>query len=189
MERKDRGSGGASGSEDIELIIYVDGASRGNPGMAGAGAWMTNGEGKELAKLSRYLGYQTNNEAEYYALLFGLRQAKRLGCKSVRIFTDSQLIERQVKGLYRVKDADLKALHKRVIQDLKEFSSFEIAFIAREENREADRLANDAIDRRIAKEKRKGGHRKGTDGRSSSPPAEGGGWGEESPSSAGQGGP
>jgi len=172
MERENRGSGEALDSGGIELIIYIDGASRGNPGMAGAGVWMTNGEGKEQVELSRYLGHKTNNEAEYRALLLGLREAKRLGCKSIRIFTDSELIERQVKGLYRVKDLDLKPLHKKVIQDLKEFSSFEIKFIRREENREADRLANDAIDRRIAKKKREGGNRRGTGGRSSSHPAE-----------------
>jgi len=167
MERQNNGSGGASGWKDLQCIIYIDGASRGNPGMAGAGVLMTNGEGKERVELSRYLGHKTNNEAEYWALLLGLREAKRLGGKSVRIFTDSELIERQIKGLYRVKDLDLKALHKKVIQDLKEFSSFEIESIPREENREADRLANDAIDRRIAKEKRKEGSRRGTGGRSS----------------------
>ena len=103
--------------------------------------------------MSRYLGHKTNNEAEYWALLLGLREAKRLGGKSLQIFTDSELIERQVKGVYRVKNLNLKALHKRVIQNLKEFSSFEIESIPREENQEADRLANQAIQRRIAKEK------------------------------------
>jgi ribonuclease HI len=153
------------GPED-RLIIYIDGASRGNPGRAGAGIWITNGEGKKISEVSRYLGHKTNNEAEYWALLLGLREAKRLGGEALQIFTDSELVERQIKGVYRVKDLDLKALHKTVIENLKTFSSFEIESIPREENKEADRLANQAIQRRIAKEKGKGENRRETDGRS-----------------------
>jgi ribonuclease HI len=99
----------------LRLVIHIDGASRGNPGKAGAGVWMTDWEGRKMAEVSRYLGHKTNNEAEYRALLLGLREAKRLGGKSIRIFTDSELVERQVKGLYRVKDLNLKTLHKRVV--------------------------------------------------------------------------
>ena len=153
------------GPED-RLIIYIDGASRGNPGRAGAGIWITNGEGKKISEVSRYLGHKTNNEAEYWALLLGLREAKRLGGEALQIFTDSELVERQIKGVYRVKDLDLKALHKTVIENLKTFSSFEIESIPREENKEADRLANQAIQKRIAKEKGKGENRRETDGRS-----------------------
>jgi ribonuclease HI len=148
------------------LIIYIDGASRGNPGRAGAGIWITNGEGRKISEVSRYLGTKTNNEAEYWSLLLGLREAKRLGGDTLQIFTDSELVERQIKGVYRVKDLDLKALHKTVIENLKTFSSFEIESIPREENKEADRLANQAIQRRIAKEKGKGENRRETDGRS-----------------------
>jgi ribonuclease HI len=136
-----------------QLILYIDGASRGNPGRAGAGIWITDGEGKKISEVSRYLGHKTNNEAEYWALLLGLKEAKRLGGEALQIFTDSELVERQIKGVYRVKDLDLKALHKIVIENLKRFSSFEIESIPREENKEADRLANQAIRRRIAKEK------------------------------------
>jgi ribonuclease HI len=173
----------------LRLVIYVDGASRGNPGRAGAGVWITNGEGKRISEVRRYLGHKTNNEAEYWALLLGLREAKRRGGESVHIFTDSELIERQVKGLYRVRDLNLKALHQKVIQYLKEFSSFEIESIPREQNREADRLANQAIERRMLRERGKGEKRRGTDGRSSTDPDEGEVRGEESPSSTGQGGP
>ena len=158
--------------EDLQLILYVDGASRGNPGRAGAGVWVTDGEGRRLKEFSQYLGYKTNNEAEYHALLLGLEEAKRLGGKSIRVFTDSELIARQVKGIYRVKDSNLKSLYGKVVQGLKGFSSFEIESIPREENKEADRLANEAIQTRIAEEKRKGEGRRGTDGRSSSHPAE-----------------
>lgn len=153
--------------EDLQFILYIDGASRGNPGRAGAGVWMTNGSGGKVVEMSRYLGHKTNNEAEYWALLLGLREAKRLGGKSIHIFTDSELIERQVKGLYRVKNLNLKGLHKMVTQNLKEFSSFDIKSIPREQNQEADRLANQAIQRRMAREKEEGGGRRGRDGRSS----------------------
>jgi len=149
----------------LQLFIYIDGASRGNPGRAGAGVWIINEEGIKIAEISRYLGQKTNNEAEYWALLLGLREAKRLGGNAIHILTDSELIERQVKGLYRVKHLNLKSLHKAAIQNLKEFSSFEIKSIPREQNREADRLANQAIQRRIKREKG-GESRRGTDGRS-----------------------
>jgi ribonuclease HI len=135
------------------LVLYIDGASRGNPGRAGAGIWITNGEGEKISEVSRYLGHKTNNEAEYWALLLGLREAKRLRGDRIKIFTDSQLVERQVKGVYRVKDLNLRTLHGRVIQNLKAFSSCEIESVPRDENEEADRLANQAIQRRIAKEK------------------------------------
>ncbi len=135
------------------LVLYIDGASRGNPGRAGAGIWITNGEGEKISEVSRYLGHKTNNEAEYWALLLGLREAKRLRGDRIKIFTDSQLVERQIKGVYRVKNLNLRTLHGRVIQNLKAFSSCEIESVPREENEEADRLANQAIQRRIAKEK------------------------------------
>jgi ribonuclease HI len=135
------------------LVIYIDGASRGNPGKAGAGVWITDGRGRKISEVSRYLGHKTNNQAEYWALLLGVREAKRLGGKTLRIFTDSELVERQMKGVYRVKDLDLKSLHKTVLKNLEGFSSFEIESIPREENKKADRLANQAIQRRIANEK------------------------------------
>jgi ribonuclease HI len=135
------------------LVIFIDGASRGNPGRAGAGIWVANGDGKKISEVSRFLGHKTNNQAEYLALLLGLREAKRLGGRTLQIFTDSELVERQIKGVYRVRDLNLKALHKAVLQNLKTFAFFEIQAIPREENKEADRLANQAIQRRMAKEK------------------------------------
>ncbi len=149
------------------LVIFIDGASRGNPGRAGAGIWVANGDGKKISEASRFLCHKTSNQAEYWALLLGLREAKRLEGRTLQIFTDSELVERQIKGVYRVRDLNLKALHKAVLQNLKTFASFEIQAIPREENKEADRLANQAIQRRMAKEKGKEGSRRGTDGRSS----------------------
>ena len=145
------------GGDDLFLNIYIDGASKGNPGEAGAGVWMTDPEGRKVFEMGRYLGRKTNNEAEYWALLFGLREARRLGRRSIRIFTDSELVERQVKGIYRVKNPNLKVLHTSVIQHLGAFSSYVIEAIPREKNREADRLANQAIQRGIAKKKGEGG--------------------------------
>ena len=147
------------------LSIHIDGASRGNPGRAGAGVWITDRDGKGQAEICRYLGHKTNNEAEYWALLLGLREAKRLGGESIRIFTDSELVARQVNGVYRVRNLNLKSLHRVVIENLKGFASFEIVSIPREQNREADRLANLAIERRVAREE-KGEVRRGMDGRS-----------------------
>ena len=135
------------------LVIYIDGASKGNPGRAGAGVWITDGEGRQVSEVSRYLGHKTNNQAEYWAFLLALREAERLKGEHIQIFTDSELVERQIKGVYRVKDLGLKALHKRVLQDLKTFLSFEIRSIPREANKEADRLANQAIERRMARER------------------------------------
>ncbi len=118
---------------------------------------MADGEGKKVLEMARYLGYKTNNQAEYLALLLGLREAKRLGGDSLLIFTDSELVERQIRGLYRVKDLKLKPLHKTVMKKLAEFPSFQIEAIPREQNHVADRLANQAIERRIATEKGKEG--------------------------------
>jgi ribonuclease HI len=156
-----------NGLGEVVLNLHIDGASKGNPGAAGVGVRISDGEGRKVFEMSRYLGHKTNNEAEYWALLLGLREVKRLGGKSVRIFTDSELVERQIKGLYRVKNPNLKILHSSVVQLLREFSSYAIGSIPREQNREADRLANQAIRRGIARDKEKGGNRRGTDGRSS----------------------
>ena len=142
----------------LVLYLHIDGASKGNPGEAGAGVWIANEGGKGLEKVSRYLGHKTNNEAEYWALLIGLREAKRLGGQSIHVLTDSELIARQVKGIYRVKDIKLKSLHQAVMQRLKGFSYFEIESVPREQNKKADRLANQAIERNVAKGKRKGGN-------------------------------
>jgi len=149
------------GQNGLTLFLYIDGASRGNPGRAGAGVYITDGEGRKMTEVSRYLGHRTNNEAEYGALLLGLEEAKRLGGESLHIRTDSELIERQVRGFYRVKKIHLRVLYQRVMEHLREFSHVEIESIPREENREADLLANRAIERRIEKEKKERGESKG----------------------------
>ncbi len=140
-----------------QLFVFIDGASRGNPGRAGAGVYITDGEGKKVSEKGWFLGHKTNNEAEYEALLLGMEEARKLGGKSVHIYTDSELVQRQVKGVYRVKEPHLRILHRKVMERAKAFDFFEIESISREENREADLLANLAIEKRIVKEKKKGG--------------------------------
>jgi len=126
-----------------EIKIYIDGASRGNPGESGAGIVIKDGKGR-IFKLRQYLGRATNNQAEYRALLLALKASRELG-QSIKIFSDSELLVKQLKGSYRVKSKGLKPYFDEVRSLLKGFSSWEIAHIPREQNREADALANEAI--------------------------------------------
>ena len=127
------------------LKIQIDGAARGNPGPAGAGVVLSDSRGKKLKELSVYLGESTNNVAETCALLLGLQEALRLGSGQVLVLTDSELLARQMTGVYRVRDERLQLLHA-LIRPLKEsFERFEIRHLPREENKAADRLANKAV--------------------------------------------
>ena len=149
-------------------MIYIDGASKGNPGEAGAGVWMTDGEGRKVFEMGRYLGHKTNNEAEYWALLLGLREARRLGGRSIRIFTDSELVERQVNGIYRVKNPNLKVLHSGRDPAFK--GVFILCHRSRSRGRRIGKQTDwpiEAIQRGIARKERRRGDRRGTDGRSS----------------------
>lgn len=128
------------------ISIYIDGASRGNPGEAGAGAILKDGRGKTVKKITKYLGVATNNVAEYQALLLGLKEAKKLGATQLGIYSDSELLIKQIEGEYRVKSDNLKDLFRKAIKALKKFSRSDFFHIPREENKEADRLANRAID-------------------------------------------
>jgi ribonuclease HI len=128
------------------LKLYVDGASRGNPGEAGAGFYLLDGDGNELRKGMRFLGRMTNNAAEYQALILGLREALGIGGDSIEIYTDSELVANQMKGIYTVKNKQLRRLHQKVVALLDKFHRYEITAIRREDNRKADRLANEAID-------------------------------------------
>lgn len=133
---------------DRTFSVYVDGASRGNPGRAGAGAVIKDGEGKVVKRLKRSLGITTNNIAEYKALIMGLKEAKRLGLSHVKIFADSELVVKQLKGEYRVKNEGLKPLHSEARDLAYGFKGFTITYISRDKNTEADKLANKAIDHR-----------------------------------------
>jgi ribonuclease HI len=130
--------------------VYSDGAARGNPGPAGAGAVLTDAAGNVIARLGRYLGRQTNNVAEYEGLLLGLKQARELGFREVEVRADSQLLIRQLKGEYAVRHAGLKPLHAEVLRLLRSFDRFDLRHVPREENSLADEMSNRAIDEEMA---------------------------------------
>ena len=132
----------------MELTIYTDGASRNNPGEAGAGAVIKQ-EGKHVAALTRYLGTTTNNVAEYTAAIIALEHAVLLGASRVRLFADSELLVRQLNGQYKVKNEGLKPLYNTVKELIAKIGSVEVQYIPREQNREADALANKAIDEKL----------------------------------------
>ena len=129
-----------------KTIIYTDGASRGNPGNAGIGAVFLDDQGHETHKIAEYIGEATNNVAEYTALIKALEKAQKLGYKEVELFTDSELLVRQIKGVYKVKNEGLKPLYGQVIDLLKKFERYKIDHVRREKNKEADKLANLGID-------------------------------------------
>jgi ribonuclease HI len=126
--------------------LYFDGASRGNPGPAGAGVVLVDPHGEVATRNLEYLGQSTNNVAEYRGLLLGLKMAQNLGIKKIRVYSDSELIVRQINGSYRVKKPHLLALWQEARRELQHFEAFEIAHVPRELNYQADRLANRAID-------------------------------------------
>ncbi|MDY0390142.1 MAG: ribonuclease HI family protein [Desulfobulbus oligotrophicus] len=126
--------------------LFTDGASRGNPGQAGAGAVLLTDQGEELATCSVYLGICTNNIAEYKALLIGLDEARRCGCTELAVFLDSELIVRQVQGRYKVKSEALLPLFHQVQRRLAAFNHWSIAHVPRMKNTRADQLANQGID-------------------------------------------
>jgi ribonuclease HI len=132
-----------------EFFIYADGASRGNPGEAGAGAVICDARGRTMKELKSWLGMTSNNVAEYRALLLAVEKALELGARRITVFLDSELVVRQLRGEYRVREPHLKILHQKVLEVLNRLSQYSILYIPREENRRADQLANEAIDQKI----------------------------------------
>jgi ribonuclease HI len=130
--------------------VYSDGAARGNPGPAGAGAVLTDAAGNVIARLGRYLGKQTNNVAEYEGLLLGLKHARELGYREVEVRADSQLLIRQLKGEYAVRHAGLKPLHAEALRLLHGFDRYDLQHVPRDENALADEMSNRAIDEEMA---------------------------------------
>jgi len=128
-----------------KVIIHSDGASRHNPGPAAIGATIKDEDGKQLATISQCIGRATNNQAEYRALIAGLEKAVSLSARQVELVMDSELVVKQVSGRYRVKCQGLKPLYERVQQLLSRFEGYRIRHVPRERNREADRLANQAL--------------------------------------------
>jgi ribonuclease HI len=129
-----------------EWLLMVDGASRGNPGEAGCGAVLFNPEGESVRELSRYLGKTTNNVAEYAGLLMGLEEALKLVIKRLRVESDSELLVRQLNGIYKVKEPRLIELNQKARELLRRFEAYRILHVRREQNRIADKLANQGID-------------------------------------------
>jgi ribonuclease HI len=129
------------------LVIHIDGGARGNPGPAGFGVVIEDELGRPVAELSEYLGRQTNNFAEYSALLAALAYAIKHGFKALKVVSDSELLVKQINGEYKVNNHALKELHAQAMKLIDQFECFEIRHAMREENREADRLANLAMDR------------------------------------------
>ena len=125
--------------------IHSDGASRGNPGLAAIGATIKDEQGKLIASISQRIGETTNNQAEYMAIIAALEEVTKLGARHVELNSDSEFVVRQIKGEYRVKNLALKPLYQRVKQLQGCLESFTINHIPRQQNIEADRLANSAL--------------------------------------------
>src|ERR1700720_3483021 len=129
------------------LIAHIDGGARGNPGPAGYGVLIQDESGRKVAALSQYLGHQTNNFAEYQGLIAGLEYAIDHGNKALKVVSDSELLVRQIKGIYKVKNATLQELHGRAKELIAQMDWFSIDHALREHNQEADDLANQAMDK------------------------------------------
>ncbi len=132
---------------DHYLIAHSDGGARGNPGPAGYGVVIQDQDGRKVAALSQYLGHQTNNFAEYQGLIAALEFAIGHGPKALKVVSDSELLVRQIKGIYKVKNSTLQELHGRAKELIAQLDWFSIDHALREHNREADDLANQAMDK------------------------------------------
>ena len=129
------------------MIVRADGCSRGNPGPSACGIVVEH-EGEVVFSGGRRLGRATNNVAEYEGLLYGLVTARQLGATAIEVRLDSELLVRQVEGSYKVRSPKLKGMHARAMAALKGFEEWSVVYVPREENKAADRAANDALDGR-----------------------------------------
>jgi ribonuclease HI len=127
------------------LTICTDGAARGNPGPASIGVTIRDEKGNLVDSISRHIGVTTNNQAEYTAIIAALEAAVSLGARCVALKSDSELVVKQLNGSYRVKKAGLKPLYQKVVQLIGALETCTVTYIPREQNREADRLANLAL--------------------------------------------
>src|SRR5271167_1140623 len=128
------------------LVAHIDGGARGNPGPAGYGVVIEDEVGRPVVELSNFLGKRTNNFAEYSGLLAALTYATRYGFKALKVYSDSELMVKQITGEYKVNNPALKELHGKAIRMIEDLEAFEINHVLREKNREADWLANRAMD-------------------------------------------
>lgn len=126
------------------MKLYIDGASKGNPGWSGIGVVLCNEAGEPIKEIGESIGVATNNVAEYRALIRGLEEARAMGWDSVEVYTDSELLARQLNGQYSVRTPHLVPLYRRAMQLLKLFKTAWIHYIPREQNAHADKLAKDS---------------------------------------------
>lgn len=129
------------------LVAFIDGGARGNPGPAGYGVVVQDESRKKVAALSEYLGHQTNNFAEYQGLIAALEYAVANGHKALKVISDSELLVRQIKGIYKVNNLALRDLHGRAKELIAQLDWFSIGHVLRGHNEEADSLANAAMDK------------------------------------------
>jgi len=134
--------------ESLSVVVHSDGGSRGNPGEAACAAVVYDAGGDELVVRAKRLGKATNNEAEYEGVLLALELCRELGASSVKLRIDSELVERQIKGIYKVKKNELKPLHGRALLLSRQFDAFVVEHVRREENARADGLVNAVLDDR-----------------------------------------
>jgi ribonuclease HI len=130
----------------VKVLVHVDGGSRGNPGPAAAASVVSSPDGEVLDEASELLGTQTNNVAEYRALLLGLSRALAVGATDVEVVNDSELIAKQVQGLYKVKHPAMRPLHAEALASLRAFSAWKVRTVPRAQNAHADALVNAALD-------------------------------------------
>jgi ribonuclease HI len=128
-----------------KLFLFIDGAARGNPGPAGIGVVIQDERGKRIKEFYKYIGEATNNVAEYHALVYGLQEVLMLHADEVVVSVDSELVAQQLLGEYRVKNESLRPLFEQALHMLSSFKHFEVRQVARENNKDADKLANRAI--------------------------------------------
>jgi ribonuclease HI len=130
----------------VRVVVHVDGGARGNPGPAAAAAVVSTPDGDVLDEAHEYLGVATNNVAEYRGLLLGLGRARALGADEVEVVNDSELVAKQVNGLYKVKHPDMKPLHAAAMEALAGFARWSVRSVPRARNAAADALVNEALD-------------------------------------------
>jgi ribonuclease HI len=149
-DRERQAAAAAEAAEQAKRTrLYTDGAARGNPGPAGAGAVILNPDGHIVAKIGKFLGDSTNNVAEYMGLILGLKRAKAMGIKELEVYSDSELLVKQLAGEYQVKAEHLRPLHDEAKLLLQGFSFIQVHHIPREQNAQADAMSNRAIDERL----------------------------------------
>lgn len=136
----------SSHAQAPKLVVHVDGGARGNPGPAAIGVVVSDRDGAVLDELSETIGVATNNVAEYTALLRGLERAAALGAREVEVVNDSELVAKQLTGVYKVKHPSMRPLYEEAIAALRTFDRWEIRSVPRAENARADELVNEALD-------------------------------------------